>query len=80
MRSIISAGEGGEETLAGTTDWRLWECKLQLVMDAVDQSICGLWILSQGKPRTMGDVGNEIMYRMIISLWLPEIMSVRGAV
>lgn len=47
MRSIFSGGEDGEVTRGNCRSEAV--TAVHSVMDVVDQSTCGLWMLSQGK-------------------------------
>lgn len=48
--------------LLGMAERRQWEWqkRLQLMILQVDQSMWGLWSSNQGRPRTTGDMGDEI--------------------
>lgn len=57
-----------------------WKCSLQLVIEAVDQSITGLCMLNQGRPRTTCDRSEEISRGFNESWWFSNRVSDKGMV
>lgn len=53
---------------------------LHLWMEAGYPSVCGLWVCSQGNPRTMGFKGDDMIFNSVSSWWLPDMMSLIGRV
>ncbi len=49
-------------------------------MDFWCQSILGLWLMSQGWPRTTGARGESMIKKEIVSVWLPDVIRVTGPV
>lgn len=48
------------------------QCKLQLVIELVDQFMWGLCNSNHGSPSTIGDKGDKIKKKEMVSRWLPE--------
>lgn len=67
------------EGIADLWHWA-WQKLLQLMMEAVDQSMCGLCVLRHGRPSTTGRKGEEITNCAMLSCWLPDIERVMGMV
>lgn len=74
---------GGRDGATGVTaDLRQceWQKTLQLTIDLANQSMWGLCIFSQGRPRTTGELAEEMTRSWVVSWWLPEMNSAMGAV